>query len=289
MNYVGTVYRPPSEARSLIVQVTIGCSHNRCRFCTMYRDKTFKVRPINEVKRDFDEAAELYGPLIEKVFLADGDALVLPTDKLAELLAYIKELFPHVRSITTYGSPRNILRKSLDELTALRQAGLSMVYVGAESGDAQVLLDIDKGATRDEIIEAGQKLKAAGIAVSVTLISGLGGKARLAEHATASADLISRIQPEYVGFLTLLTDPAAPISEDISNGKLVLLSPEEVVTEMDLFLKHVDSEGTVFRANHASNYLMLKGTLNHDIPAMLRQIEAVKQDGQYRRESWRSL
>ena len=289
MNYVGTVYRPPSEARSLIVQVTIGCSHNRCRFCTMYRDKTFKVRPIDEVRRDFDEAAELYGPLIEKIFLADGDALVLPTDKLLELLAYIKELFPHVRSITTYGSPRNILRKSPNELSALRQAGLSMVYVGAESGDAQVLLDIDKGATRDEIIKAGQKLKAAGIAVSVTLISGLGGKTRLAEHATGSADLISRIKPEYVGFLTLLTDPAAPISEDIANGILVLLSPEEVVTEMEFFLKHVDSDGTVFRANHASNYLMLKGTLNRDIPAMLRQIEAVKQDGQYRRENWRSL
>ncbi len=289
MNYVGTVYRPPSEARSLIVQVTIGCSYNRCRFCTMYKDKNFEIRSMDDIRRDFYEARERYGNLIEKVFLADGDALVLPADKLKELLALIKDLFPGVRSVTAYGSPKNILRKSPDDLIALGKEGLSMVYLGAESGDDQVLRDIEKGVTGDEIIRAGQKLKASGIRSSITLISGLGGKERLEEHALASADLISRIKPEYVAFLTLLADLGASISQDIREGKLTLLEPEDVVTEMELFLKHVDSDGTVFRANHASNYLMLKGTLNRDIPALLKQTEASKKDKAFRHEYWRRL
>ena len=289
MQYEGTVYRPPSEARSLIVQVTIGCSYNRCRFCTMYKDKTFKIRSLEEIKQDFLEAHKLCGPLIEKIFLADGDALILPTELLIELLGLIRDLFPHIRSITTYGSPKNILKKSPEDLKALCREGLSMIYLGAESGDEQVLLNVDKGVTRDEIITSGKKLKAAGLASSITLISGLGGKERLTEHALGSADLVSQIKPDYLGFLTLLTDPNAPISQDILDGKLELLSPEDVVTEMELFLKHVDSEGTVFRANHASNYLMLKGTLNRDIPSMLNEIEAVKKDKNFRHESWRSL
>ena len=289
MHYEGTVYRPPSEARSLIVQVTVGCSYNRCRFCTMYKDKTFKIRSLGDIKKDFYEAKEYYGNRIEKVFLADGDALVLPTDRLTELLVLIRELFPHVRSVTAYGSSKNILRKPLESLSSLRENGLSMIYLGAESGDDEVLRSMEKGVTRDEIIKAGLKLKASGLSSSITLISGLGGKKRLEEHAVASADLITQIKPEFVAFLTLLADSAAPITQDIKDGKLELLSPEETVTEMELFLKHVDADGTVFRANHASNYLMLKGTLNRDIPAMLAQIDTVKKAKTFRREDWRSL
>jgi radical SAM superfamily enzyme YgiQ (UPF0313 family) len=288
MRYEGTVYRPPSEARSLIVQVTVGCSWNRCRFCTMYKDKKFRVRSTEDVMRDFQEARARYGDGIGKIFLADGDALVLPADRLAELLTRIGELFPHAK-ITAYGSPSNILRKSPEELSALRNSGLSMIYVGAESGDDQVLRDIDKGVTRNEIIAAGQKLKAAGIPVSMTLISGLGGRERLTEHAVGSADLVSSVRPEYVGFLTLLAEPEAPICRDIRDGKLSLLDPEETAREMELFLRHVDSEGTIFRANHASNYLILRGTLNRDIPAMLGEIEAARNDGAFRHEYWRSL
>jgi radical SAM superfamily enzyme YgiQ (UPF0313 family) len=289
MRYEGTLYRPPSEAYSLIVQVTIGCAYNRCRFCTMYKDKNFRIRSIEAVKKDFIEAHDRYGDMVEKVFLADGDALVLPPDKLNEILALIKGLFPKVKSITSYGSPKDILRHSPSDLNNLRLAGLTMVYMGAESGDEQVLLDIDKGVSREEIIEAGLKLKSAGIKSSVTLISGLGGRERLTEHALGSADLISRMKPDYLGFLTLMLDEGAPILKDIGEGRLTLLSPEEVVTEMELFLSHVDSEGTVFRANHASNYMMLKGTLNGDIPSMLSEIDNIKIRKAFRSENWRRL
>jgi radical SAM superfamily enzyme YgiQ (UPF0313 family) len=289
MIYEGAVYRPPSEARSLIVQVTIGCSYNRCRFCSMYKDEKFRIRSMEEIRRDFYEARDWYGDQIEKVFLADGDALVLPAERFRDLLVFVRGLFPRLRTITAYGAPKDILRYSLDNLKKIGKAGLSMVYMGAESGDNQVLLNMEKGVTREEIIEAGRKLKAAGIPSSITLISGLGGKERLEEHAVGSADLISRIQPEYVGILTLMLNEKAPAIQDVREGKLKLLSPEETVTEMELFLKHVDSEGTIFRANHASNYMVLKGTLNRDIPFLLDQIENIKKEKRFRRESWRRL
>ncbi len=289
MRYAGAVYRPPSEAGSLIVQVTIGCAHNRCRFCTMYKDKTFQIRSIDEIKQDFYEAHERYGDQIEKVFLADGDALVLRTKMLKELLVFIRDLFPQVRTITAYGTPKDILNHALEDLKTLQKEGLSMVYMGAESGDSQVLLSMEKGVTREEIIEAGQKLKAARIKTSMTLISGLGGKERLKEHALGSADLISQIQPDYVAFLTLMLDQASPISQDIREGKFERLNPEEIVTEMELFLTHVDSDGTIFRANHASNYMMLKGTLNRDIADLLHKIKTIKEEREFRRETWRRL
>lgn len=289
MLYEGTVYRPPSEARSLIVQVTIGCSHNRCRFCTMYKDKKFRIRSMKEIREDFYEARERYGEQIEKVFLADGDALVLPAEMLKDLLAFIRNLFPHLGTVTSYGTPKDILRHPLKDLEMFRKEGLSMVYMGAESGDDKVLLNMEKGATKEEIIAAGKKLKAAGIRSSLTLISGLGGRERLKEHAIGFADLISRIKPEYVGFLTLMLDQGAPVLQDITEGKFELLNPEEIVTEMELFLKHVDSDGTVFRANHASNYMMLKGTLNRDIPFLIKRIEDLKMENRYRHESWRRL
>ncbi len=289
MRYEGTVYRPPSEAGSLIVQATIGCAHNRCRFCTMYKDKRFRIRDFEEVKRDFREARSRYGPAIEKVFLADGDALALPPERLEELLEYVAGLFPGLKSISAYGSPMDILRRSDGELRMLREAGLAMVYMGAESGDDRVLLKMDKGATAGEIAAAGLKLKEAGLKSSVTLISGLGGSERLREHALGSAKLISRMKPDYLGFLTLLLEDGAPVLEDMRRGEFTLLSPEETVEEMSLFLENVDSEGTVFRANHASNYLTLKGTLNADIPAMLRELEAIREAKAFRREGWRRL
>lgn len=289
MVYEGDVYRPPSEAGSLIVQVTVGCAYNRCRFCTMYKEKTFRIRSIEEVRQDFYEARESYGDRVAKVFLADGDALVLPAETLKELLVFIRGLFPWLKSITSYGAPGDILRRSPKELRALREAGLSMVYMGAESGNDQVLRSIKKGATREEIIEAGQKLKAAGIRSSLTLIAGLGGRERTVEHALGSADLISQIKPEYVGFLTLMLNREAPILQDIRDGKLTLLSPDEIVSEIELFLRHVDSDGTVFRANHASNYMTLGGTLNRDIPAMLNTIDKIRKDRNFRREDRRAL
>lgn len=289
MRYEGMVYRPPSEARSLIVQVTIGCAHNACTFCTMYKDKKFRVRKKDEVLEDFRIAYDTYGDNIRRIFLADGDALIVKTADLLDILHYIKELFPSVERITSYGTPGDILRKSEDELKALAKAGLGMVYMGAESGDEVTLKDINKGVTREEIIAAGQKLRRCNIQSSITLISGLGGRARKVEHAVGSARLISEIKPDYVGFLTLMLDESTQIYQRISSGEMELLMPEEVVEEMRLFLNNVDSQGTVFRANHASNYVILKGNLNEDIDRMLAQLDEVEEAGKYRPERVRSL
>lgn len=289
MRYEGTVYRPPSEARSLIIQVTIGCSHNTCTFCTMYKDKKFRIRNKEEIYMDLDEMAEAYGELPLRIFLADGDALVLKNKDLLEILSFIRIKFPFCERVTAYATARDILRKTDEELLELKKTGLSMVYVGAESGDPVILAHVKKNVTVEEMIEAADKLKRCGISLSLTLISGLGGKERLREHALESARLVSNMKPEYLGFLTLMLEEGAPILEEIRAGAMVLLSPDDVMEEMKLFLSHVDSEGTVFRANHASNYLTLKGTLNKDIPAMLARVEEAEKNQKYKSERYRML
>lgn len=289
MRYEGIVYRPPSEARSLIIQVTIGCAHNTCTFCTMYKEKKFRVRSLDEIFADLDDASRAYGNQIRRIFLADGDALVLENEKLLRILGYIQEKFPNAERVTSYATAQDVLRKSVEELRALRDAGLHMVYMGAESGDEEILKKIRKDVTCAEMTAAAERLKKAGIALSVTFISGLGGRARRDEHALASARLVSAMKPEYVGFLTLMLEEPAPILEEIRSGQLELLRPEDVLEEMRIFLKHVDSEETVFRSNHASNYIVLKGTLNRDIPDMLAYLDEVEKRQNYRPESARLL
>lgn len=289
MQYEGIVYRPPSEARSFILQVTIGCAHNGCTFCTMYKDKRFRIRSMEEIRADVEEVHEIYGDRIRRIFLADGDALVLPTDTLTEILHLLRERFPSSERITSYGAPGDVLRKTPKELKSLREAGLEMVYMGLESGDDAILKEINKGAASSEIVEAGIRLREAGIRTSVTLISGLGGRARLKSHAVESAKAVSAMWPDYLGFLTLMVEDGAPIAKRIAEGELELLRPEEIVDEMELFLSSVDSPGTVFRANHASNYILLAGTLNDDIPAMIRQLEEVRARHGFRSEAWREL
>lgn len=289
MRYEGMVYRPPSEARSLIIQVTIGCAHNTCTFCSMYKEKNFRVRSLEEIFQDLDDACQVYGNQIRRIFLADGDALVLETEKLLQILAYIQKKFPYAERVTSYGTAQDILRKSVEELRQLREAGLEMIYMGAESGDEEILKAIRKDVSCAEMTEAAAKLKESGIALSVTFISGLGGRARRDEHARASARLVSAMNPEYVGFLTLMLEEPAPILQEIRSGKLELLRPEDVLEEMRIFLQHVDSQGTVFRSNHASNYIVLKGTLNEDIPEMLAYLDEVERRQNYRPESSRLL
>jgi len=200
MRYEGIVYRPPSEARSLIVQVTIGCAHNTCTFCNMYKAKDFRVRSMEEIMEDLKEAHNSYGAYVQKVFLADGDALVLQTEKLLEILKAVRELFPNCTRVASYGTAQDILRKSEEELKSLQKAGLGIVYVGAESGDDEILASICKGVTAEELKAAGQKLKRCGIQTSVTLISGLGGRSKVEEHARSCAELISAMNPEYASF-----------------------------------------------------------------------------------------
>lgn len=283
MKYEGIVYRPPSEARSLIVQVTIGCAHNTCTFCNMYKAKDFRVRSMEEIMEDLQEAHDSYGAYVQKVFLADGDALVLQTEKLLEILRAVKELFPNCTRVASYGTAQDILRKSEEELQSLQKAGLGIVYVGAESGDDEILKSICKGVTAEELKAAGQKLKRCGIQTSVTLISGLGGRKKVEEHARSCAELISAMNPEYASFLTLRLYEGTPMYDDVVKGRFERITADEIVDEMKIFLENVDSPGTVFRTNHASNYVVLAGNLNEDIPSMLAQLDEAKETHHYRR------
>ena len=282
MRYEGVVYRPPSEGRSLIVQVTIGCAHNSCSFCNMYKDKKFRVRTMEEIMKDLLEAQAMYGPYVRRVFLADGDALVMKTEDILTILKAVEELSPNAERVSSYGTAQDILRKSEEELKALAAAGLGIIYMGAETGDDEILKYINKGVTSAEIIAAGQKLKRCGLQSSITLISGLGGRGKVKEHARSCARLISAINPEYASFLTLRLYEGTPMYDDVVSGRFERITPDEIIDEMTEFLQNVDSPGTVFRTNHASNYVVLKGDFNRDIPAMLKQLEQVKKNKNYR-------
>ena len=273
MRYKGKVYRPPSEAYSLIVQVTYGCSHNRCAFCEMYDDKHFSMRPMQEIREDFELARRVYHR-VDRVFLADGDALMRRTEDLVEILGLVYGLFPECERVTCYASPASLQVKSEDDLRLLRQKGLKMVYMGLESGCDAVLERMRKGHTAAAIVAAGQKAKRCGLTLSVTAISGLGSVELWQQHALDTARAVSEMKPDYLGLLTLMVPHGTPLEGWVKDGSFTVLGPLEVLKETELFLQHVDSEGTMFRANHASNYLTLKGTLNGDREALLAQIRA---------------
>ena len=276
MRYFGDVYRPPSEARSLIVQVTYGCSHNTCAFCSMYKAKQFALRPLEEVLEDFQMARSVYRH-VRRVFLADGDALVRKAEDLYVILDTIRELFPECERVTCYASPTSIRIRTEEELRTLREKGLAMVYMGLESGCDEVLKRMCKGHTAADIVEMGQKVRRCGIALSVTAITGLGGPELLERHAIETAEAFNAMNPEYIGVLTLMVEPEAPLYDWVRTGKFQLLTQAEVLRETRLMVEHLDSPGSVFRMNHASNYLSLRGTLNQDKEAMLRTIEAAEQ------------
>lgn len=273
MRYTGRVFRPPSEAYSLIVQATIGCSHNRCAFCQMYKEKQFRIRPLDEVLDDLADARRTY-PQIGRVFLADGDALILPQAHLLEILRFIREKIPECRRVGIYASPRSIKSKTLPELAALAEAGLQIAYLGLESGNEAVLARMNKGETVQEIIAAGQKVRQAGIALSLTAINGLGGAEHWQEHAADTARAASAIRPDYLALLTLRVYTGTPLAGWVEEGSFTLMDPIALARECRLFLEQVDSEGTVFRSNHASNYLPLAGTLNADREKMIAQLDA---------------
>ena len=289
MQYEGDVYRPPSEARSLIIQVTIGCSHNTCTFCHMYMGKQFRIRKREEILADLEECSREFGKYVRRVFFADGDALIVKTPLLLELLAYVKDHFPNVERVTAYGTASDVLRKSEEELRALANAGLEMVYLGAESGDDEILLQIKKGQTAAELIEAGRKLKRCGIKTSVTLISGLGGPEGMEKHALGSARLINEMNPEYAAILSLQLREDSPMAQEVLRGERKLLTADQTVEETEIFLNAIDSPGTIFRSNHASNYVSLAGVFNDDIPEMLEQLEDAKARHHYRPEWMREL
>ena len=289
MRYYGSVYRPPSEARSLIVQVTYGCSHNTCAFCSMYKEKRFALRPLEEILEDFQIARGVYRH-VEKVFLADGDALVRKAAELYTILDRIRDLFPECRQVTCYASPSSIRIRSEEELRTLREKGLIMVYMGLESGCDAVLTKMRKGHSAAEIVEMGKKVRSCGIALSVTAITGLGGPELLERHALETADAFNAMNPEYIGMLTLMVERETPLYDWVQSGEFQLLTQPQVLEETRLMMERLDSPGSVFRMNHASNYLVLRGTLNKDRTAMLAEIDRAEHDlSRLRPESWRGL
>ena len=288
MRYEGRVFRPPSEAYSLIVQVTVGCGHNKCTFCDMYKEKRFHLRKLEDVLEDFNIARRQYR-YIERVFLADGDALIRKTEDLAVILKHIRKIIPECGRVTSYGSPKSILTKSPEDLALLHSLGLEMIYLGLESGNEQVLKHINKGVTVEDIVRAGQMVKDAGMKLSVTAISGLGGTEMWKEHAIDTAKAFSRMKPDYIGLLTLMFEGDVPLRRECEEGKFHLLTAPQVAKETLLMLEHIDSEGSVFRSNHASNYLTLKGTLNRDREAMCEQIRTALERGGYKKEYFRAL
>lgn len=289
MEYIGKVFRPPSEARSLIIQCTIGCSHNKCTFCGMYKEDEFRIRPLEDVLRDLEEMSR-YSQVYRRIFLADGDALILPMEHLKTLLTKIAELFPKVERVGIYASPKSIATKTVEQLKELKELGLGIAYLGVESGSDLILEKMKKGVTAEELLHQGQKLKDADIDLSVTLISGLGGKDHTLEHATESAKFISTLQPNYLGLLTLMLEPQTELYQDIQQGRFELLTPSEVLEETRLFVSLVEGKDIVFRSNHASNYLSLGGVLDQEKERILKDIDEAMEDIRYlRHESHRRL
>lgn len=278
--YSMPLYRPPSEARSLIIQVTEGCSHNRCRFCYMYKCKQFRLKSMEEIKEHIQELKTYYDDA-ERIFLADGNVLCLKTNKLLELLDYIGKEFPGVKRISSYSGPLDLLRKSEEELVTIREAGLEMLYMGVESGSDKVLSLMEKGVSQNEMILAGQKAVKAGFKLSCMIISGLGGKEMMEEHAVESAKVISAINPDYFSLLRLVVEEGSPLAEDVRQGRFHLLTPLEVLDENIIMLENMELEDCIFRANHVSNHVSQTGTLNKDKDILVKRLKKLKESGNF--------
>jgi radical SAM superfamily enzyme YgiQ (UPF0313 family) len=271
----GMVFRPPSEAKSLILRVTVGCSHNACTFCGMYREVRFRPRPAEEVAALIATAAR-HWPETRRIFLGDGNALALGADRLLAILADLRAAFPKLARVTCYGGPQDILRKTPGELAALKAAGLQIIYLGVESGDDEVLASVCKGATAAEMIAAGRRVLDAGVKLSVMVILGLGGADHSREHALGTARVVSAISPTMLSALTLMLHEGTPLRAAADRGGFQPLSPYGLLQELKLMMEHVDvTSPCIFRSNHVSNFLPLAGTLPHDKTKLLADIGEV--------------
>jgi radical SAM superfamily enzyme YgiQ (UPF0313 family) len=273
--YEGGVFRPPSEASSLILQVMYGCSYGGCTFCGMYLDKRFRVRPFAEVKEDVEGLAPGIKARVDRVFLADGDALALPARSMLRMLDLLGAELPHLERVSAYANAHSLLRRSEADLRAIRERGLELLYIGLESGDDETLARTRKGVTAAQIIAACRKAKETGFGVSVTAILGLGGRERSLEHAHATGRALSGIDPDYIGMLTLMLAPGAPLAEAVQRGEFVLPGPQESLRELREIIATTDVTSAVFRSTHASNYLAIEGTLPEDKAAMLQALDRI--------------
>jgi radical SAM superfamily enzyme YgiQ (UPF0313 family) len=267
------MYRPPSEAASYILQATIGCSWNHCTYCDMYRQKTFRVRPLEESLEDLQLAAAEFGPATDKVFVADGDALAMDFDHWRGILEGISQAFPRVRRISCYATAMNLLEKTPEELAELHRLGLSLLYIGPESGDDATLKAIAKGSSFDEHVEAAAKAREAGLKLSTIFLLGAGGVERSEEHAHASARLATAMDPRFVSALTLTIVPGTPLDTLAEKGRFELPDVPGLLRELRTFIDGCRPTDTIFRTNHASNYLPLAGRLPRDRERLLEILD----------------
>lgn len=274
IHYEGTLYRPPSEANSLILQVTIGCSYNECTFCGMYRDKKFRIRPIAELRAEIEWAKANAGD-VRKVFLADGDALITKVSTLLAVLAELRAAFPNLRRVSVYASPQSLQVRTVDEMVALREAGLTQYYLGIESGDDDVLEYLLKGVDAQEMIRVAGKAHEAGVKLSTMILLGAGGHALSERHAANSARVVNAIQPRFVSTLVLTPVPGTPIGDQSDRGEFEELTPLELAQELRGFVAGLELKASIFRSNHASNYLTVRGNLPTDKSSILAGLDEV--------------
>ena len=293
---MGNIFRPPSEADSLLLQITVGCSHNRCSYCGMYADpeQKFRAKDWEIIAADIAETAawsRRHRP-ITRVFLCDGDALILPSRQLVKILAHLRQEIPSVRRVGIYGDGRSILRKTPAELAQLRELGLGIVYHGVESGDDEVLRRVNKGSTADEAAEAAGRLREAGLRHSVIVMLGLGGTERSVEHARATAQLLTRMDPPFVGALTTTVVPGTPLEQEQQEGRFELPDPWGMLNELRILIAESTFSRCRFHSNHASNYLPLSLNLPADRDrglAALTEVLAARDDRSLRPEHRRGL
>ena len=271
------LYRPPGEWKSYLLQCTIGCSNNQCTFCGMYKEKKFRIRPVAEILEDIDMAREYYGPDLERVFLMDGDAIIMKTEELLQILNKLYKTFHRLEKVTLYAGPKSTLSKMPEELRALREAGLSRAYLGVESGSDQVLQFIHKGCSAGQMLLAGQRLVEAGIDLWVTIILGMTGAngegGDWEEHILSTAKMINAMRPRHLSAMTFAPAKGTPLGEDVLAGRFEVCSAEHVLEECRLLIEHLEVEPLHFTSNHASNYLPLKGGLPEDRAKFLNMID----------------
>lgn len=273
--YDTPVFRPPSEARSFILRVTRGCAHNKCTYCNMYRGVPFQILSDEEISRQIALAVHYGKESVRRVFLADGDALVLPTAKLLKILQALRENFPKLQRVASYAAPKDILRKSEEELRQLKEAGLQLLYYGMETGDDITLKAVNKGVNAAEAIEAGRRVTASGMKLSLMVILGLAGKEGSQRHALETAKAINIIQPTMLSALCLMLYRGSELLDQFENGEFNPLSPQGLMEELHLMMQNIDlpqDKHCLFRSNHVSNYVQLAGTLPKDKDRLLREI-----------------
>lgn len=289
MRYEGNVYRPPSEWKSYILQVTIGCSHNACTFCGMFKDKKYRIRELSEIMKDIDMAKRQLGS-VQQVFLADGDAIAMPTKDLLKILHKLKKTFPELREVSTYAGPKSTLSKSTEELKLLREAGLTKAYLGVESGDEQVLKETCKGVNAMQMLEAGQNLVNSGMQLYAIILIGLAGRERSIENARATAGLINKMKPTDLAAMTYMPVEGTKLYRDIEQDKFHVLTDRECLLETKELVKNLDMEGMHFTSNHASNYVAIDGILSRDKDKILELFEqAINGEVPRRNSKYRGL